>query len=138
MFVVVDIWFHRKDKRVTLIGEPPLPPDKLRVQGNINFLLLGGVIAAILIASQWKPGIAFDIYGTKVELQELMRDGTLIAIAILSLVLTPNEHRDSQRLHLGADPRGRDPVRRHLRLHRAGAGDAAGGQGRRVRLAARS
>ncbi len=45
MFVVVDIWFYRQDQRVTLIGEPPLPPDKLRVQGNINFLLLAGVIA---------------------------------------------------------------------------------------------
>ena len=95
MFVVVDIWFHRQDKRVTLIGEPPLPPDRLRVQGNINFLLLAAVIAVILIASQWKPGVVYDIAGTKVQLQELMRDGTLIAIAILSLVLTPNEHRDS-------------------------------------------
>jgi Na+/H+ antiporter NhaD/arsenite permease-like protein len=95
MFVVVDIWFHRQDKRVTLIGEPPLPPDRLRVQGNINFLLLACVIATILIASQWKPGVVYDIVGTKVQLQELMRDGTLIAIAMLSLVLTPNEHRDS-------------------------------------------
>jgi Na+/H+ antiporter NhaD/arsenite permease-like protein len=95
MFVVVDIWFHRQDKRVTLIGEPPLPPDRLRVQGNINFLLLAAVIAVILIASQWKPGIEYEIVGTKVQLQELMRDGTLIAIAIGSLVLTPNEHRDS-------------------------------------------
>ncbi|HZO45721.1 MAG TPA: sodium:proton antiporter [Xanthobacteraceae bacterium] len=95
MFVVVDIWFHRQDKRVTLIGEPPLPPDRLSVQGSVNFLLLAGIIAVILIASQWKPGIAFEIYGTKVQLQELIRDGTLIAIAILSLVLTPNQHRDS-------------------------------------------
>jgi len=95
MFVIVDVWFHRQDKRVTLIGEPPLPPDRLRVQGNINFLLLAGVIAVILIASQWKPGVEYDIAGTRVQLQELMRDGTLIAIAVLSLVLTPNEHRDS-------------------------------------------
>ena len=94
-FVVVDVWFHRKDRRVTLIGEPPLPPGKLRVQGNINFLLIAAVIVAILIASQWKPGIASTSIGTKVALQELMRDGTLIAIAILSLVLTPNEHREA-------------------------------------------
>ena len=95
LFVVVDVWFHRQDKRVTVIGEPPLPPGRLHVQGNINFLLLGGIVATILIASQWKPGVAFDIAGTKVQLQELVRDGTLIAIAMLSLVLTPNEHRES-------------------------------------------
>jgi len=80
---------------VTLLGEPPLPPAKLRVQGNINFLLLAAVITTILIASQWKPGVAFDVAGTKVQLKELIRDGTLIAIALLSLVLTPNEHRES-------------------------------------------
>jgi Na+/H+ antiporter NhaD/arsenite permease-like protein len=95
MFVAVDIWFHRQDQRVTLIGEPPRPPAKLQVHGNINFLLLAGVIAVILIASQWKSGIAYDIYGTKVQLQDLMRDGILIAIAIASLVLTSNEHRES-------------------------------------------
>lgn len=95
MFVIVDVWFHRKDQRVTVIGEPPLPPARLRVQGNINFLLLAGVIATILIASQWKPGVAYDVFGTQVQLQELIRDGALIAIAILSLVLTPNEHRES-------------------------------------------
>jgi Na+/H+ antiporter NhaD/arsenite permease-like protein len=95
LFIVVDVWFHRQDRRVTLIGEPPLPPARLRVQGSINFLLLAAVIATVLIASQWKPGVAYDVYGTKVELQELWRDGTLLAIAILSLVLTPNEHRDT-------------------------------------------
>jgi Na+/H+ antiporter NhaD/arsenite permease-like protein len=95
LFILVDIWFHRQDKRVTLIGEPPLPPAKLRVQGNINFLLLAGVIVTILTASQWKPGIAYDIYGTKVQLQDMIRDCVLIAIAIASLALTPNEHRES-------------------------------------------
>jgi Na+/H+ antiporter NhaD/arsenite permease-like protein len=95
MFVVVDVWFHRQDQRVTLIGEPPLPPGKLSVHGNINFLLLAAVIVTVLIASQWKSGGAFDVLGTKVALKELIRDGTLIAIAILSLVLTSNEHRET-------------------------------------------
>lgn len=95
MFVVVDVWFYRQDQRVTLIGEPPLPPGKLSVHGNINFLLLAAIIVAILIASQWKSSVVFDVLGTKVALQELIRDGTLVAIAILSLVLTSNEHRET-------------------------------------------
>jgi Na+/H+ antiporter NhaD/arsenite permease-like protein len=95
MFVIVDVWFHRQDQRVTLIGEPPLPPGKLGVHGGVNFLLLAAVIVTILIASQWKPGVVFDVLGTKIQLQEVIRDGTLIAIAILSLALTPNEHRES-------------------------------------------
>jgi Na+/H+ antiporter NhaD/arsenite permease-like protein len=95
MFVVVDVWFYRQDQRVTLIGEPPLPPGKLSVHGNINFLLLAAIIVTILIASQWKSSVVFDVLGTKVALQELIRDGTLVAIAILSLVLTSNEHRET-------------------------------------------
>ena len=95
LFVVVDVWFYRQDRQVTVIGEEPPPPARLRLQGTINFLLLGGVIATILLASQWKPGIVFDVYGTKVQLQELLRDAVLVTIAFLSLVLTPNEHRES-------------------------------------------
>ena len=41
----------------------------------------------------WKPGVAFDVFGTKLELQNLARDGALIVIALLSLWLTPDEHR---------------------------------------------
>jgi Na+/H+ antiporter NhaD/arsenite permease-like protein len=80
---------------VTTVGEPPPAPVDLRVQGSINLLLIAAVVGAILLSSLWKPGIAYDVYGTRVQLQELVRDGALIVIAILSLVLTPNEHRES-------------------------------------------
>ena len=61
-------------------------------------------------------------------MQNLARDGALIVIALLSLWLTPDEHRprNGWRRHLGADPRGRQTVRRDLRRDRPGAGDAAG------------
>ena len=52
--------------------------------------------------------------------------------------LTPDEHREAQRLLLGADPRGREAVRRHLHLRRSGADDAACRARRCVRLAARA
>jgi Na+/H+ antiporter NhaD/arsenite permease-like protein len=80
---------------ITTVGEPPPAPINLRVQGSINLLLIAAVVGTILLSSLWKPGIAYDIYGTRVQLQELVRDGTLLLIAILSLVLTPNEHRES-------------------------------------------
>ena len=38
-------------------------------------------------------GVVFDIYGTKVEVQNLLRDGVLILVALASLWLTPEEHR---------------------------------------------
>ena len=71
------------------------PPADLGISGGINLLLIAGIIGAILASATWKPGIVFDLYGTKVELQSIVRDGALVLIAIASLVLTPNEHRES-------------------------------------------
>ncbi|WP_315836998.1 sodium:proton antiporter [Bradyrhizobium prioriisuperbiae] len=67
----------------------------LQVHGLINLLLIALIIAAILGSAIWKPGIVFDIYGTDVELQNLLRDGVLVLIALLSLWLTPDEHREA-------------------------------------------
>ena len=65
------------------------------MRGTINLVLIAGVVAAILGAALWKPGIALDIYGTRVELQDLLRDIVLLAITFLSLVLTHDEHREA-------------------------------------------
>jgi Na+/H+ antiporter NhaD/arsenite permease-like protein len=92
-FVVVDVWFHRQDRRVAVVGEPE-PEAAVRVQGLVNLPLIALIIGAILLSAIWKPGISFDIYGTPLELQNLVRDGTLIAIAFASLIATPDEHRE--------------------------------------------
>jgi Na+/H+ antiporter NhaD/arsenite permease-like protein len=41
----------------------------------------------------WKPGIEFDVFGTHVALQNLVRDVALIAVTLLSLVVTPRAAR---------------------------------------------
>jgi Na+/H+ antiporter NhaD/arsenite permease-like protein len=93
-FVVIDLWFYRKDRRITMVGETP-PAVNLSVRGTINLLLIAVIIGAILAAPAWKPGIAFDIYGTKVELQNLVRDAVLVLAALASLSLTREEHREA-------------------------------------------
>ena len=93
-FVLLDLWFYRKDRLVTTVGESR-PPVSLRISGLINFVLIAAIIAAILGSAAWKPGITFDVYGTTLALQNVLRDCALVLIAILSLVLTPNEHREA-------------------------------------------
>jgi Na+/H+ antiporter NhaD/arsenite permease-like protein len=93
-FVALDLWFHRKDRLVTTVGEN-VPPINLAVRGTLNFVLIAGVIAAILASAAWRPAISFNVYGTILELQNVVRDGALVLIAILSLALTPNEHREA-------------------------------------------
>ena len=93
-FLVLDLWHHRKDRLVTTVGEAKAPM-RLGVSGRINLLLIAGIIAAILASATWQPGISFEVYGTAVELQNIARDAALVLIAVLSLVLTPNEHREA-------------------------------------------
>jgi Na+/H+ antiporter NhaD/arsenite permease-like protein len=91
-FVAVDLWFYRKDRLVQPVG---WPATRLRIRGSVNLLLIAAIIGAILASATWKPGIAFDAYGTKLELQNVLRDAALIVIALLSLRLTRDEHREA-------------------------------------------
>src|SRR2546427_930931 len=93
-FMALDIWYYRKDRLVATVGEAK-PPAKLAVSGGINVLLIAGIIVAMLAAAAWKPALSVDVYGTALELQNIARDAALVLIAILSLVLTPNEHREA-------------------------------------------
>jgi Na+/H+ antiporter NhaD/arsenite permease-like protein len=92
-FVVVDVWFHRQDRRVAVVGEVE-PATAIGVHGLVNLPLIALIIGAILLSAVWRPGVVFDAYGTKLELQNLVRDGILLVIAIVSLVATPDEHRE--------------------------------------------
>ena len=94
VFLVLDLWFYRKDRRITMVGETA-PAVNLSVRGTINLVLMAAIIGAILAAPAWKPGIVFDVYGTKVELQNLVRDGVLLLAALVSLRLTREEHREA-------------------------------------------
>jgi len=93
IFIVVDVWFHRQDRRVAVVGEAA-PQAAIAVRGLVNLPLIALIIGAILVSAVWKPGFSFDIYGTPLELQNLVRDIALLAIAVVSMVATPDEHRE--------------------------------------------
>jgi Na+/H+ antiporter NhaD/arsenite permease-like protein len=88
IFVIVDLWLFRYE---TAQAQPLSEP--LRLRGLINFVLFGAIIAAILGSATWKSGIAFHVHTVNVELQNVLRDGALVLIAIMSLLLTRDEHR---------------------------------------------
>jgi Na+/H+ antiporter NhaD/arsenite permease-like protein len=92
-FVAIDVWYYRQDRRVAVVGEKPFN-EPIRVHGRINLALIGLIVAAVLLSALWRPGVAFDIYDTSLELQDILRDVTLVAIAVASLVLTPDEHHE--------------------------------------------
>jgi Na+/H+ antiporter NhaD/arsenite permease-like protein len=94
VFIALDVWYYRKDRLITTVGEGKQPMN-IRVSGSINFFLVAGIIGAILGAAAWKPGLRISVYGATLDLQNIARDATLVLIAMLSLALTPNEHREA-------------------------------------------
>jgi Na+/H+ antiporter NhaD/arsenite permease-like protein len=92
-WTTVNLWAPTVTAAGLVVGEPE-PEAEVRVRGLVNLPLIALIIGAILLSAKWKPGIAFDIYGTPLELQNLVRDVILLVIAIVSLVATPDEHRE--------------------------------------------
>ncbi|MGX5734922.1 sodium:proton antiporter [Bosea thiooxidans] len=92
LFYALDSWLYRKDKGLPPLRDPT-PDRDLKLWGKVNIPLLAGVIAAILLSANWKPGVVFDIHGVHVELQNVVRDVVLLGLAGLSLWLTPKQVR---------------------------------------------
>jgi Na+/H+ antiporter NhaD/arsenite permease-like protein len=64
------------------------PPAPVRVEGLINFALLGGIVLAVLLSGVWRPGHV-ELGPVHLELQNLTRDLLIVAMGFLSLWLTP-------------------------------------------------
>jgi Na+/H+ antiporter NhaD/arsenite permease-like protein len=96
LFYALDSYYFRRGSGEE--GQPsldPTPDSRLFfIDGKINFMLLALVIVLVLMSGLWKPGIAFDLSGARVELQNAVRDVALIVVALLSLVLTPRSARE--------------------------------------------
>ncbi|UXY15875.1 sodium:proton antiporter [Chitiniphilus purpureus] len=91
LFYAVDSHYFKK--------EGVLPRDKtpdthgIKLYGKFNFLLIAAVVGAVVMSGIWRPGVEFRLAGATLSLQNLVRDLLLVAIALLSLWLTPRQVR---------------------------------------------
>jgi len=94
LYYLVDSAFYRREK-----GQPPEEDrgsgERLGVAGKVNFLLLAGVVAAVLMSGVWRPGVSFEVFHVSVALQNLCRDLALLAIAWASWIATDRANRDA-------------------------------------------
>lgn len=95
LFYLIDRHYYRKEG--VLPVDPTPDTKRIGFDGAINFVLLGGVVALVLLSGFWKSPVTFDIYGSKMGLPGLVRDVGLIAITLLSLKITAAKvHADNQ------------------------------------------
>jgi len=64
-------------------------PSRLGFEGGVNFALLLAVVALVLFSGVWRTPAGLEVAGIRVGLPGLVRDAGLIAVALLSLRLTP-------------------------------------------------
>jgi hypothetical protein len=90
----------------------------------VNIGLIGIAILAILASGFWRPGIGFDLLGTRIELQNLIRELIMVFVGLASLCVTNPELRAANGFRMGADQGSGLSLRRHFHLHYSGDGDA--------------
>jgi Na+/H+ antiporter NhaD/arsenite permease-like protein len=91
LFILIDSLLYRRESRSdeAFPGGP-----RIQIRGAINFVLIGLIVATVVASALWRAEVGVEILNTRVEVQNLARDGALVLIALLSLWLTPNEHRE--------------------------------------------
>jgi len=90
VFYALDSYLYAKEG---VIKPDPTPDNPIGLEGGVNILLLGGVVAAVLMSGTWKPATALSVFGVSLALPNLARDVILLALTLLSLWLTATETR---------------------------------------------
>jgi Na+/H+ antiporter NhaD/arsenite permease-like protein len=93
VFYAIDSYWYRKEGVERSDPTPDTPGFGL--DGAINFLPLLAVMGLVLMSGIWKPAVVFDVFGTPVELQQIVRDLALVGLTLLSLAITPRGVREA-------------------------------------------
>ena len=85
IFFLVNSYFYRREESPPPAGTAS---GKLRVRGLANIGLMGIAVLAIIASGLWRPGIGFDLLGTRIELQNLIRELIMVFVGLASLRIT--------------------------------------------------
>jgi Na+/H+ antiporter NhaD/arsenite permease-like protein len=87
----LDSYHYRREGVVTHVTRHPAVP--LKLEGFPNFIILAGVVLAVLMSGILEWG-EISILGVHRAVQDWVRDIMLIALGILSLAVTPTQLRE--------------------------------------------
>lgn len=93
VFFVIDSYWYRREG-VVLQDPTPDGAPRFGLEGAGNFALLAAIVGLVLMSGLWKPGITVTIAGHAIELPSLLRDGLLLLVTGVSLLITPRALRE--------------------------------------------
>jgi Na+/H+ antiporter NhaD/arsenite permease-like protein len=99
LFFLLDSYLFRKEG--VRPADPTPDDERFGFDGAPNFILLGAVVGLVLMSGIWNPGIAFDVYGTQVELPSLVRDLGMVVVTLISLAITPGRVHEANQFSWG-------------------------------------
>lgn len=91
IYYILDSFFYRKENIVPVADAEEKVP--LKIEGIHNLLFIAAIIGAVLMSGILKLG-EINILGVHMAAQDIIRDGLLILIAVLSLITTRKEVRE--------------------------------------------
>jgi Na+/H+ antiporter NhaD/arsenite permease-like protein len=93
VFVALDVRLLRREIDQRPSHEPPHRRTSFTVEGAHNFLLLFGILGAVLLSGLWHtPGLAW--FGVHFEYRNVVRDLLIIVIGLVSIASTPRAVRE--------------------------------------------
>jgi Na+/H+ antiporter NhaD/arsenite permease-like protein len=98
IYYVLDSWLWAKEK--------PMVPDSgekvpLRLEGKVNLLLIGAVVAMVLVQGYWQPG-EVALFGDRIGIERLVGVAVFVLIAWISMRVTSLELREANGFAWGA------------------------------------
>lgn len=89
LFYGVDKYYYNKETS----GHKPHVRENFTfsIEGKINFILLLGLVAIILLTSFWKTSDTIPLFDVSIPIPDLTRDLCLLFLGLLSILLTPKD-----------------------------------------------
>jgi Na+/H+ antiporter NhaD/arsenite permease-like protein len=91
IFFVLDTIIYRREGHLV---HDETPDEPIRISGLPNILLIGVIIGAILLSAALDLGTITLIH-TTMAIQDLMRDVALVAVAVVSVLITPKANLEA-------------------------------------------
>lgn len=97
LYFILDSFYYRKEDKSVLQTSEIEP---LKIQGTHNFIFLAGIVGGVLFSGLVKIG-EVNIFGVHQSIENLIRDGMLIIMGLLSLASTKMEIRKGNEFSWG-------------------------------------
>ena len=95
-FFLVDSWYLRGESRPEGVMLA-----RLRLEGRANLPLLVAILCAVLASGMWSGGTAVSFRGLSLTWAELLRDAALLAVVLVSWLVTPARTREANEFGWG-------------------------------------